>query len=190
MADGPRAAPRRRRRPSSWPRRRPSAAPRPPCGPQAWRRRATCCATRPELCRAWTDPPLAALGASRLHGAGVFAARDIAAGEVVEMVPSLPVSYAEICNTPLRDYVFGSDFEPGADDAWQGAVFLPLSLGGAYNHGARPNVYPQRFLDQPFVQADLRVNVHRRLCSVFLWHTHLRRRGRPWRRSLPEPSCC
>lgn len=39
--------------------------------------------------------PVATLGASPVHGVGVFAARDICAGETVELVPMLPLSWAE-----------------------------------------------------------------------------------------------
>lgn len=97
-----------------------------------------------------------ALGASRVHGAGVFATRDIAAGEIVEVVPMLPISYKDICLCMLRDYAFESDFDAGTEKATKKAaiVMMPLGLGGLYNHTeSGANIYPRRVADQPFIQA-------------------------------------
>lgn len=105
----------------------------------------------PRSVRRLQSPPVA-LGASTVHGLGVFAARDIECGETLELVPMLPVLYTEICCSLLRDYVFGGDFAFPAGEP-SDVVLLPLGFGGVYNHGARPNVYAKRYLDQPFLQA-------------------------------------
>jgi SET domain-containing protein len=64
-------------------------------------------------------------------GRGVFAARAIAAGETLELCPTLEVGEDDASGL-LADYVFGS----AQDDH---GVVLPLGYGMLYNHSAEPN---------------------------------------------------
>ena len=70
------------------------------------------------------------VGKSR-HGRGVFATRDIAEGETVEICPTLEVEDTAVSGT-LSDYVFSS-----ADD--EHIVILLLGYGMLYNHSADAN---------------------------------------------------
>ncbi|CAK0821946.1 unnamed protein product [Prorocentrum cordatum] len=74
--------------------------------------------------------------ASRVHGLGVLAARDVAAGEALEVAPVLPVALDGISRSPLREYAI---HPPGGDDAplaAAGVVLLPLGTLGLFNHAA------------------------------------------------------
>jgi hypothetical protein len=64
------------------------------------------------------------------HGRGVFATRRFAAGETVEVCPTLAVDDANVTGL-LSDYVFGSDDED--------KVVLVLGYGMLYNHSAEAN---------------------------------------------------
>ena len=71
---------------------------------------------------------------ARGKGRGVFAARAIARGEVIERLPVLVLTleeYAEgLAHTPLKDYCF----------AWgTDRVALALGYGSLYNHSYTPN---------------------------------------------------
>jgi len=91
------------------------------------------------------------LGASHLHDLGCFALRNMAAGEVIEHVPVLPLLWADVCQVPLlRDLVFASDFVTKNGSAY---VNLPLGSGAFYNHSSEPNVYPLVYQNSPFLQA-------------------------------------
>ncbi len=74
-------------------------------------------------------------GPSELHGKGVFAARDIQAGEIIEICPVLVFPKSElphIRQTMLDDYYFD-----WGDD---GAFFaVCLGYGSLYNHDYHPN---------------------------------------------------
>src|SRR5262245_32591776 len=63
---------------------------------------------------------------------GVFAARAIAAGEGVEVCPTLRIPGDDV-NGLLCDYIFDSGDEDGT------AVFM-LGYGMLYNHSATPNL--------------------------------------------------
>ena len=67
------------------------------------------------------------------RGRGVFAARAFAAGEEVEICPSVEVPRADTSGGVLADYVF--DSERGRD-----AVILVLGYGMLYNHAKDPNL--------------------------------------------------
>ncbi len=72
---------------------------------------------------------------SEVHGQGVFAARNIAAGEIIELCPILlfPQSELEyIRKTILDDYYF----DWGEDGKWYA---LCLGFGSLYNHSYEPN---------------------------------------------------
>lgn len=72
---------------------------------------------------------------SVLHGMGVFAARNIEEGEVIEICPVLlfPKSELEhIRRTMLENYYF----DWGDDDAWYA---ICLGYGSLYNHSYQPN---------------------------------------------------
>jgi uncharacterized protein len=66
------------------------------------------------------------------RGRGVFAAREFAADEVVEVCPSVELPRREARGV-LADYVFDST---GADNA----VVLVLGYGMLYNHSEHPNL--------------------------------------------------
>jgi uncharacterized protein len=67
------------------------------------------------------------------RGRGVFARRAFAAGEEVEICPSVEVPRDETRGGVLADYVF--DSERGKD-----AVVLVLGYGMLYNHADDPNL--------------------------------------------------
>ena len=72
---------------------------------------------------------------SDTHGQGVFAARDIEAGEVIEVCPILLFPKAElpfIRQTMLDDYYF----DWGEEGEWYA---LCLGFGSLYNHSYTPN---------------------------------------------------
>lgn len=70
---------------------------------------------------------------SPLHGDGVFAAVDLAAGDIVEVCPVLVIAAHDVeafNTTGLDHYCY----------AWaDGAVALALGLGSLYNHSFTPN---------------------------------------------------
>lgn len=74
-------------------------------------------------------------GPSELHGRGVFAARDIEPGEIIEICPVLVFSKEELVHvrqTFLDDYYF--------DWGAEGEYFaLCLGYGSLYNHEYEPN---------------------------------------------------
>ena len=74
-------------------------------------------------------------GPSELHGRGVFAARDIEPGEIIEICPVLVFSKEELAHvrqTFLDDYYF--------DWGTEGDYFaLCLGYGSLYNHEYEPN---------------------------------------------------
>lgn len=93
------------------------------------------------------DSPIV-VGASEMHGVGVFAARDIKKGELLEVAPTLPVKSEDVADTLLSHYTFQSDF---SDD---GVDLLHLGFGCIYNHSPAPNVTHFKFEDQhPYVEA-------------------------------------
>lgn len=72
---------------------------------------------------------------SDLHGQGVFAARDISAGEIIEICPVLLFPKAQLANirqTVLDDYYF----DWGDDGEWYAVC---LGYGSLYNHAYAPN---------------------------------------------------
>jgi len=72
---------------------------------------------------------------SDLHGQGVFAARDISAGEIIEICPVLLFPKAQLANirqTILDDYYF----DWGEDGEWYAVC---LGYGSLYNHSYAPN---------------------------------------------------
>lgn len=81
----------------------------------------------PEL----ADTPLR-FGASPLHGLGAFATRDIQAGEVLEMVPTVPAEKYNIFTNRLLDYAYSPPFTTKM-------VALHLGFGMVYNHREEPN---------------------------------------------------
>lgn len=74
-------------------------------------------------------------GPSELHGRGVFAARDIEPGEIIEICPVLVFSKEELVHiqqTFLDDYYF----DWGTDGNYYA---LCLGYGSLYNHEYEPN---------------------------------------------------
>jgi uncharacterized protein len=74
-------------------------------------------------------------GPSELHGRGVFAARDIEAGEIIEICPVLIFPKSQlphIRQTMLDDYYF----DWGDDGAFYAVC---LGYGSLYNHEYEPN---------------------------------------------------
>lgn len=77
-------------------------------------------------------PPDIVIGASSIHGRGVFATRDFQEGEVVEICPVLVVSEEEIeflDKTELTNYRY----------AWGDGAALALGYGSLYNHSSKAN---------------------------------------------------
>lgn len=66
------------------------------------------------------------------HGRGVFAVRDLARGETVEVCPTLEVPEADVTGL-LLDYVFDHPVESGL-------VVMPLGYGMLYNHASPANL--------------------------------------------------
>jgi hypothetical protein len=79
----------------------------------------------------YSEAPLR-FGASPLHGMGVFATRDIQAGEVLEMVPTVPAEKYNIFTNTLLDYAYAPPFT-------KKMVVLQLGFGMVYNHSEKPN---------------------------------------------------
>jgi SET domain-containing protein len=80
-----------------------------------------------------TRVPAVVVGESPMHGRGVFAARALKPGELVEVCPALIVPAKDdrhIEKTALRGYCFG-----WGDDA----SAFPLGFGALYNHSFTPN---------------------------------------------------
>lgn len=72
---------------------------------------------------------------SETHGKGVFAARDIDEGEVIEVCPVILFPKEQLANirqTVLDDYYF----DWGDEAAWYA---LCLGYGSLYNHSYNPN---------------------------------------------------
>lgn len=67
--------------------------------------------------------------ASAIHGYGVFAAEEIAAGEIIEECYALKKPKPIFAEDPWADYVFGTPKK----------VLLPLGFGPIYNHANEPN---------------------------------------------------
>jgi SET domain-containing protein len=84
-------------------------------------------------------PALVTFGPSTLHGRGVFACRDIAAGETVERcaVLTMPACEYELVSS-LHGYVWCAD-----DDT----VVLALGCGSLYNHTDDPSCTAELDLD-------------------------------------------
>jgi hypothetical protein len=72
------------------------------------------------------------VGPSPVHGAGVFATRDFAVGEVIERCPVLVISDEDeehIAGTALDGYCY----------TWEEGLALALGFGSLYNHSTTPN---------------------------------------------------
>lgn len=83
----------------------------------------------------WTQPPPIVIAMTADRGRGVFAARDIEAGEVIEQCPMIVVDAADapaVCETVLGQYAYGWD---------DGAVAIALGYGSLYNHATEPNAF-------------------------------------------------
>ncbi|MCB0525902.1 MAG: SET domain-containing protein [Saprospiraceae bacterium] len=82
---------------------------------------------------------------SDTHGKGVFAGRDIEAGEVIEVCPILLFPKSELANvrqTVLDDYYF----DWGEEGEW---FAFCLGYGSLYNHSYTPNAeYGMDFEEQ------------------------------------------
>src|SRR5687768_7122311 len=71
---------------------------------------------------------------TKTMGLGVFAARRIRKGEVIERCPVLPLTRAEerkVQSMSLVDYTF----------EWGSSSAIVLGFGSLYNHSARPNAW-------------------------------------------------
>lgn len=72
---------------------------------------------------------------SDVHGKGVFAARDIEPGEIIELCPVIPFpkkQLEDVRRTVLDDYYF----DWGDDGEWYA---FALGYGSLYNHSYEPN---------------------------------------------------
>lgn len=83
-------------------------------------------------------------------GRGVFATEDIAAGEVFEVCPAIPISredYRHIAPTVLDQYLF--QWREG--DAEPYPLALVLGYGSLYNHSSKPNAEIEQIFDRNVV---------------------------------------
>jgi SET domain-containing protein len=80
---------------------------------------------------AFFPPEAVYVGSSESRGRGVFARRDLAAGEVIEVCPVIVLAGAEehLDKTHLFDYYFG----------WGESVAVALGYGSLYNHSYHAN---------------------------------------------------
>lgn len=86
-----------------------------------------------------------AVARSPIHGLGIFATRDIAMGEVVELTPSLPIEGGNKIDPGILDsYTF--DLTPRID-------MLQLGLAAIYNHSDAPNVSHIKYRESPYLEA-------------------------------------
>lgn len=94
--------------------------------------------------------PSTMVAASPLGGVGVFARRDLHAGELLEVAPLLPMWDAESVDidSVVSDYVMTSPWS-----ADQGLLsFMPLGAGVIYNHAEYQNVEYVYYEATPFLQ--------------------------------------
>lgn len=79
-----------------------------------------------------------ALRRSNIHGRGVFATKDIKAGEIIEQMPALAIRHDEVSNKGWRnEYLFlhTHAYEPvGLHELWVGTGTLSF-----YNSSGNPN---------------------------------------------------
>lgn len=76
--------------------------------------------------------PAVRVGASDVHGTGVFAGRDFDEGDVIEQCPVLLIDADEapdVAGTMLGNYVY----------EWDDGYALALGYGSLYNHDRHPN---------------------------------------------------
>ena len=90
------------------------------------------------------------VGHSSIHDLGCFATKSMAAGEIAEHIPVLPLLWKDVHHQVLRDYVFASEIIHGTNTPY---VVLPLGFGALYNHSKQPNVCLYRYDMWPFLQA-------------------------------------
>jgi SET domain-containing protein len=86
------------------------------------------------------QPVPAYVGQSHRHGLGIFAARDIRRGKVIERCPVLVVSASDcatIERTRLRGYLY----------EWDGDYALALGFGSLYNHSDEANAAYEAWID-------------------------------------------
>jgi SET domain-containing protein len=77
------------------------------------------------------------------HGRGVFAARDIGAGEAIEICPIVELGEYETTG-PLGDYVVTSHHDPNE-------TILMLGYGSLYNHSSDANAETIQHGDDAFL---------------------------------------
>ena len=74
------------------------------------------------------------VGDSTIHGLGVFADKDYAQGDTIELCPYLVADYDDIGDKcVLHDYMFYTPYEDIEE------YYIPLGLAMVYNHSANPN---------------------------------------------------
>lgn len=93
------------------------------------------------------------VGDSPVHGLGVFATRDIEAGEVIERSPVLVIDDEHeelVAGTALDGYCF----------TWDGGLAVGLGWTSLYNHAATPNArywtMPEHGLIEIVAHTDIR----------------------------------
>ena len=71
---------------------------------------------------------------SKIHGLGVFADKDYAQGDTIELCPYLVADYTDMGDECiLHDYMFHT---PYIDEE---EYYIPLGLAMVYNHSSSPN---------------------------------------------------
>jgi len=71
---------------------------------------------------------------SEIHGLGVFADKDYAQGDTIELCPYLVADYSDVGDEcVLHDYMFHTPYVDVKE------YYIPLGLAMVYNHSASPN---------------------------------------------------
>lgn len=92
------------------------------------------------------DDDVRIVATSPVHGVGVFAARDIQKGEVLEVDPMLPLPL-DCRRGVLGEYTF----EPSIN-TYENFELMPIGLGAVYNHSDSPNMEHCNFADMPYIE--------------------------------------
>lgn len=95
------------------------------------------------------DPPVV-LGASSLHGVGMYAARDLEPGDLVELAPQVPVTEEALREADVMDkYVFATKIT----GCPLGSIcMISLGTGSLFNHAEPPNCEYHYYADTPFLR--------------------------------------
>lgn len=86
---------------------------------------------------------------SPVHGVGIFAARDITEGEVIEIDPMLPLPQDRVGESILNNYAFQNSISTYGGTEIE---LMPIGMGASYNHSDNPNISHHTFADTPYLR--------------------------------------